>query len=343
MAYTVFTATGQLPLDGSFTTEHYKTFFDDFTQGQIWPLVFTFVFMVFNHLILAFDIRKGIERVANKLMPLLFLIILIMIARALTLEGAMEGVRFYLEPDFSKIQFSSLLLALGQTFFSLSVGFGVLITLSSYLDKKTSLLNSAAWIVGLDTLVAILSGLIIFPSIFAFGLDPAAGTSLIFQVLPIVFSKMFLGQLFALLFFSILVIAALTTSLTIFEVLITILVEKMNLSRKKASRTVLSVVFILGCIPSALSSSTFKQIRLLNKDIFEFYDYFSGNILFVLTAFFMTIFVGWVIPKDALKELQSSEKNPNSFWVRYWFFLIRYIIPIIIFIIFIKGLNDNLA
>ena len=117
----------------------------------------------------------------------------------------------------------------------------------------------------------------------------------------------------------------------------------MKLARKQASRTVLAVVFILGCIPSALSSSTFKEIRLLNRDIFDFYDYFSGNILFVLTAFFMTIFVGWVIPKDALAELQSSEKNPNSLWVKSWFFLIRYIIPIIIFIIFIKGLNDNLA
>ena len=343
MAYAYFVATGELALGTEVARSSYRVFFTEFIQNPLEVLAFTALFMLVNHLILAFDIRKGIEKVANKLMPVLFLIILVMIARAVTLEGAMEGVIFYLKPDLSKINFSTLLLALGQTFFSLSIGFGVLITLSSYLDKKTNLLSSAVWIVSLDTLVAVLAGFILFPSIFAFGLDPAAGTSLIFEALPIVFSQMWMGRIFTCLFFSILIIAALTTSLTIFEVLIAILVEKLKISRKNGSRIVLVTVFLLGSIPSALSESTFNHVRILGKNIFDFYDYFSGNILFVSTAFLMTLFIGWVIPKQALEELKTSQEHTNPFWIKSWFFLIRYIIPWIILVIFLKGLSDNLA
>ncbi len=338
IGYIGFIGSGYLPIDIAYQMGNYASFFQGFIKMSYLPLFFTIVFLLMNYFVLAFDITKGMEKFSSRLMPILFIIMIIMIARSLSLEGAWGGVKFYLMPDFSKITFKAVLAALGQTFFSLSIGFGVLITLASYLDRQTSIASSAMWVAILDTLVAVLAGLIIFPAIFAFGLDPAAGTALIFNVLPVVFSQMFMGQIFAILFFFILLIAALTSSITIFEVMITALIEKTKLSRKAATILSITGVFILGAVPSSLGYGVWQSVKILGMSIFDAFDYVSGNILFVLTALFSTVFIGYVLKEDAIKELLMDKQTKLvPFWAKLWLYAIKYIIPLIIIVIFIKG------
>ncbi|MDQ6573420.1 MAG: sodium-dependent transporter, partial [Haemophilus parahaemolyticus] len=253
--------------------------------------------------------------------------------RNVTLPGAMEGISFYLMPDFSKITPQLFVFVLGQVFFALSLGFGVLITLSSYLDKNENLVKTAAITGVMNTIIAVLAGFMIFPSLFSFGVPPNSGPTLVFQSLPIVFSNMWGGTLFAIIFFGLLVVAALTTSLTIYEVIITALQEKTKMGRKKAIAVTLAVIFILGNIPSVLGDNLWKDVTIIGKSIFDAFDYISGNILFILTALGSAIFVGFVLKDEAKEELGAGKVFTNL-----WFNYVRFVIPVIILVIFFNSL-----
>ncbi len=325
---------GNLDLSQPVTAELTQQFFaDHITNDPIAIIISSLVFALVNYFILAKGIMEGIERAVQYLMPILFVCLLVMVIRNVTLDGAMVGIKFYLVPDFSKITGDLFILVLGQVFFALSLGFGVLITLSSYLDKKENLVQTACITAVINTLIAVAAGFMIFPSLFTFGIEPSSGPTLVFQSLPIVFSHMPGGTIFAIIFFSLLIVAALTTSLTIYEVLVTTLEEKTELSRKQSIIVTIGGIFLLGNIPSALSSSTWKSITIMGRSIFDTFDYVSGNILFVLTALGTAIFVGYVLKDEAKKELNAG-KTLTMLWFNY----VRFIIPIIILVIFFESI-----
>lgn len=325
---------GGLDLSTPVNPELTAQFYNDHIQNDpLMILCYTGVFVFANYFILARGIVDGIERAVKFLMPLLFVFLIVMVIRNITLPGAAQGIEFYLLPDFSKITPQLFIKVLGQVFFALSLGFGVLITLSSYLDKKENLVKTATITGVVNTLIAVAAGFMIFPSLFTFGIEPTAGPALVFQSLPIVFSNMWGGTVFATIFFSLLVVAALTTSITIYEVLITALVEKAKISRKRAIALVLGGIFVVGNIPSVLGDNLWQDIRIMGMSIFDAFDYISGNILFVLTALGSAIFVGYVLKDEAKKELGASEG-----FTKVWFNYVRYVIPVIISVIFISSL-----
>ncbi|AHG73826.1 sodium-dependent transporter [Mannheimia sp. USDA-ARS-USMARC-1261] len=326
--------TGNLDLSTPVTVETtYQFFQQSIFNSPVIIITYTAIFVLVNYFILVKGIVDGIERSVKYLMPILFVFLLVMVIRNVTLPGAVEGIKFYLMPDFSKITPKLFVFVLGQVFFALSLGFGVLITLSSYLDKNENLVKTATITGVMNTIIAVLAGFMIFPSLFSFGVAPNSGPTLVFQSLPIVFSNMWGGTIFAIIFFALLVVAALTTSLTIYEVIITALQEKANISRKKAIFITLATIFILGNIPSALSDNVLKDVQIMGKSIFDAFDYISGNILFILTALGSAIFVGFVLKDEAKEELGAGKTLTNI-----WFNYVRFVIPVIILVIFFNSL-----
>lgn len=326
-----------LNLSSPITKEITSEFYSQNIENSPWLIGFyTLLFVAINYIILKKGIIDGIERSVKWLMPLLLLCLLGMIARNITLENAMEGIKFYLIPDFSAITPKLFLYVLGQVFFALSLGFGVMITLSSHLRKDEKLVKTACITGIINTLVAILAGFIIFPSLFSVGLAPDSGPSLVFKSLPIAFSHMVFGGFFAIVFFVLLLIAALTTSLTIYQVIISILEEKFKFSHNKAVSFTLIAVFILGNLPCILAYGPWSDIIIFGRNIFDNFDFISGNIFFVLTALGSVIYVGWVLDKNAIKEINNHSSKPSLFSL-IWFYYIKYIIPPIILAIFIGG------
>lgn len=324
---------GGLDLSEHVTIETTSAFFNDnIKNSPVTVLIYTALFVAANYVILIKGIKDGIERSVKILMPLLFICLIIMIIRNITLPGAIEGIKFYLVPDFSKITKELFVFVLGQVFFALSLGFGVLITLSSYLSKQEKLVRTATITGVINTLIALAAGFMIFPSLFTFNVAPNSGPTLVFQSLPIVFSHMWAGGIFATVFFSLLITAALTTSITIYEVLVTALQEKTALSRKQSIAIVLIGTFVLGNVPSVLGDNIWSHISIGGQSIFDAFDYASGNILFILTALGSAIFVGYVLKDEAKRELGAGETFTNL-----WFNYVRFIIPLIILIIFINS------
>lgn len=319
-----------VPVTAEVTAVHFK---ESIFNSPATILGFTALFVVVNYVILVKGIVDGIERSVKYLMPLLFIFLIIMVVRNITLPGAWEGIKFYLMPDFSKITPKLFVFVLGQVFFALSLGFGVLITLSSYLDKSENLVKTAAITGVLNTVIALLAGFMIFPSLFSFGIAPNSGPTLVFQSLPVVFSNMWGGTAFAIIFFSLLIVAALTTSLTICEVIITALQEKTKMGRKMAIFVTLLAIFVLGNVPSVLGDNVWKEFTIMGKSIFDAFDYISGNILFILTALGSAIFVGFVLKDEAKAELGASEGLTNL-----WFNYVKYVIPVVILIVFFSSL-----
>lgn len=326
--------TGSLDLSKPVTVDTTYQFFQQSIFNSPTTIIsYTALFVLVNYFILVKGIVNGIERSVKYLMPILFIFLIVMVIRNITLPGASEGIAFYLTPDFSKITPKLFVFVLGQVFFALSLGFGVLITLSSYLDKKENLVRTATITGIMNTLIAVLAGFMIFPSLLSFGVAPNSGPTLVFQSLPIVFSNMWGGTVFAIIFFSLLVVAALTTSLTIYEVIITALQEKAGISRKQAIFITLATIFILGNVPSALSDNVLKNVQIMGKTVFDAFDYISGNILFVLTALGCAIFVGFVLKDEAKNELGAGKTFTNI-----WFNYVRFVIPAIILVIFFNSL-----
>lgn len=326
--------TGALDLSSPVSVQTTAAFYTESIQNSPWTIIgYTGLFVLVNFFILEKGIVDGIERSVKYLMPILFIFLIVMVIRNITLPGAAEGIRFYLMPDFSKITPELFVFVLGQVFFALSLGFGVLITLSSYLDKSENLVRTATITGIMNTLIAVLAGFMIFPSLFSFGVEPNAGPTLVFQSLPIVFSNMWGGTVFAIIFFGLLVVAALTTSLTIYEVIITALQEKTKMNRKLAIAVTLGVIFLIGNIPSVLGDNEWKSITIMGKSIFDAFDYFSGNVLFILTALGSAIFVGFVLKEEAKEELGAGKTFTNV-----WFNYVKYIVPLIILVIFFHSL-----
>ena len=313
----------------------------EFFKGSIansWKITFyTFLFVAINYYILTKGIIQGIEKLISRIMPLFLIILIVMVIYALQLDNAAAGVKFYLIPDFSKINANIFLQALGQVFFALSLGLGVMITLSSYLNKKENMVKISLIAGVINTIIPLTLGFVIFPALFSVGMEPSAGPTLVFQALPVVFSNMPFGTVFGLAFFTLLILAALTTSLTIYEVIITTLVEKTPVSRKFATFITLTVIFLLGNLPSVLSDGPWKDVRIFGMSIFDAFDFISANVFFILTSFLSCIFIGFVLKRAALLEEITNEGTVNNKLAVPLFYYIKFFIPLLIAVIAIMN------
>ncbi len=339
LTYIVNIVSGNFDLSARITDPAFtqKFYVDHIENSPLGVGAYTLVFIAINWYILKNGIIEGIEKFVKFLMPALFLCFIAVILTNLTLEGAKEGVKFYLGVDFAKITPKLLIDVLGQVFFALSLGFGVMITLSSFLNKDEKLMQTATITAVVNTLIAVLAGFMIFPSLFSAGLEPSSGSSLVFKSLPIAFSHMPFGNAVAVVFLSILLIAALTTSITIYQVIINFVEERFGFSTLKAVNLTLGGVFVLGNLPCILSSSVLADVKILGRSVFDAFDFVSANVFFVLTALLCCIYVGWVLKKDAIYEL-TNEGDLSARLAGIWFLYVKFILPLIIAVIFGYGI-----
>jgi len=327
--------TGGACFKGYVTSDVTDSLFTWFSSNPFFVICLLFIVIGMTTYIISKGVKKGIERWTKVLMPILFILIIVLAVRALTLPGAEKGIAFYLRPDFSKLSGTVVLYALGQAFFSLSLGMGTMITYGSYISKSDNLVSSAGWVSFSDTFIALLAGLIIFPTL-AFAGQPGnvGGVGLVFKVFPLIFSQIPGGYIFGTFFFALLSVAALTSTISLLEVPVAYFVDEKNWSRKKAALIIGLLSFGLA-IPSALSSG---GMEFFTKIKFQsVLDFIFGNIALAVGSLFICLFVGyaWKV-KKAAQEVYSG--NP-LFKIRpLWSFSVRYLAPVaIIFIlIFIK-------
>ena len=319
-------------------TEELGEMFTTFREGSWRPVFWFLVFMAMTAGIVISGIKDGIEKYTKILMPLLLVILVILCVRSLTLPGAGEGLRFLFKPDFSKITAEAILMALGQAFFSLSIGMGTLITYGSYIKKNDNLANTAVSVSMADTFIAILAGIAIFPAVFAFGIDPAAEEGLVFITLPNIFQQMLGGYFFSLIFFILLAVAALTSTISMLEVVVTYFVEELKMPRKRATLLAAVSIAVLGFF-AAGSWGWFRNMTFFEQNVFGLLNFTSVNILLPLGGFFIVVFTGWFMGrKHVLAELSNEGSLKARFWLVF-LFLVRFIAPVAIAVVFLNGIG----
>jgi NSS family neurotransmitter:Na+ symporter len=297
------------------------------------------IFLVATALIVMAGVKDGIERYTKLMMPVLFLIVVLVAVRAVTLPGAGAGLEFLFKPDFSKVTANTFLDALGQAFFSLSIGCGTVMTYSSYVSKKENVVGLSVETAMADTIFAIIAGLAIMPAVFSFGISPSEGPGLVFVTLPYIFAQIPMGSFLAILFFFMLFIAAITSSISMLEVIVAYLNEEFKMGRKLAIILSFAVVVVLGTMCS-LSQGVMADFKIFGNNMFDFFDKLSANILLPVGGFLAVIFVGWKMKRaDVEDELTSGGVHPFTRAFRnYVYFSIKYLAPIVVAIILIRGL-----
>lgn len=314
--------------------------FEVFVQTPLYVIPLTFVFILATILIVLGGVSGGIEKAAKFLMPVLFIIIIFIAGRSVTLEGAQAGIEYYLSPDFSKINSKVILMALGQAFFSMSVGWGLMITFGSYLQKDANIIHASSWIAGMDTAVALLGGLMVFPALFALlpGKDPASGPALVFDVLPKVFDAMPGGNIVGGLFFILLMVAALTSTISMLEVPVSYLIDDRKWNRKRATWVVGIAAMVLS-IPSALSSiegNVFQSLsfNFLGHQLLGFFaimDFIFGTFAVILICLMLALYTGWSRKISVFAdELALGSPGFNGALRKGWVFFIRWVCPLVI-------------
>lgn len=308
--------------------------FDSFVASGWRPILWTLVFIGATAFIILSGIEKGIERYNKILMPVLFLLLAGMAINAMTLDGAREGIAFLLRPDFSKITGTTILEALGQSFFSMSLGMGCMITYGSYLRKNENVLRIGGMVALSDITVAILSGLAIFPAVFSFGISPTSGPELVFLTLPNVFARMAGGYLLSVVFFFLLFLAAITSSVSLMEVIVSYFSEEFPVGRKRATIYTGAMVAVTGSL-CALSMIPGSRLTVGGMNLFDLCDMLSSNIMMPLGGLLIVLFTGWVLsPAKLRRELTGGMRYGTGIYpfVRL---LIRYLIPVVILILFL--------
>lgn len=318
--------------------EEYAAMFDRFIRNPWRPLLYTTAFVLASHGIIALGVQKGIERSAKVLMPLLFVILIVLAVHSLLLPGGAEGVRFFLLPDFSKVTAATVLTALGQAFFSLSIGIGTMVTYASYFKPETNLRHTALNVTILDTLVAVLAGIVIFPAVFSAGIEPSSGPSLVFITLPGIFNGMPLSMVWSSVFFLLLVVAALTSTISLHEVITVYLHEEWHLSRRGAAWATTGGTLALAALAS-LSLGMLDGWRICGLNLFDSLDYVTANILLPVGGFFTCIFVGWRLDPEIL-EAEITNRGRLNFRIRRLFaILLRYVCPTVLLLVFLDNLG----
>lgn len=301
-------------------------------KNVLWQGIFIFLtaFVVFK------GVANGIEKYSKVLMPLLVVILIVLAVRSVTLPGASDGLTFLFKPDFSKITGSVLISALGQAFFSLSMGMGVLITYGSYIKKDDNMATSALSVTLSDTLIAVLAGVVIFPAAFSFGVQPSAGMGLVFNTLPMIFNQMAGGYYFCIIFFVLLAVAALTSTISLLEVIVAYLVEELHVKRSWA--TIIAAVSCMAVgVFASLSLKSGTEFTIGGKSFFDSLDFVSSNIMLPLGALFIVIFVGWIMGKSKFFEEITNGGQLKLSLKGVIYFIIKYLAPVAIMVIFISG------
>ena len=324
---------GNLKGDAGFVQSYFKTFSCD----PIKPAVLGVAFILITHFIIIRGVRNGIERASKLLMPLLFVLLLIIVIASCSLPGAMKGIEFLLKPDFSKVNGKVCLEALGQAFFSLSLGTACLCTYASYFSRQTRLLHSATQIAIIDFLIALMSGLMIFPAAFSVGVQPDSGPSLIFITLPNVFQQAFsfmpmLGYVISILFYALLVFAALTSTISMHEIGTAFFHEELHIKRSKAA-WILTIVCSIIAIFCSLSIGK-PDIQVWGKSLMDFCDFVTAQVMLPSGALLTSILVGWFASKKIVREEFTNWETSNSkSYFNFYLFCVRYIVPVCILLI----------
>ncbi len=320
-------------------TAYFQQYFTEFSTHPYRPVLWLILFMLLTHFVIINGVQKGIERASKILMPILFLLLLLLVVCSLSLPNAMKGVAFLLKPDFSAVTEETFLDAIGQTFFTLSTGMAALCTYASYFGNDVNLTKSAFQVAAIDTLVAILSGLVIFPAAFSVGVSPDAGPSLIFITLPNVFEQAFsavpgVGYVVSILFFLLLSLAALTSVISMHETPTAFVAEEFHIERKKAAWIVTILAIITGMLCS-LSLGAVPSLQILGKGLFDFFDFLSANILLTLGGMLTCIYVGWVMPRQVAHDQMTNWGTLSDRFYSLFYLAARYFCPLGILMIFL--------
>lgn len=321
------------------TTAELHSMFGDFTTG--WrPVMWTVVFLLVNYCVIVRGVQKGVEKAANVLTPALMVLLAVFCVNSLTMPGASEGLGFLFKPDFSQITPSVVIGAMGQAFFSLSLGLGGMLTYASYFPDSTPLVRSAAVTVGLDILTALMAGVLIFPVVFTYGFSPQEGPTLVFEVLPAIFTQISGGWFWAPLFFFMLFLASLTSTISMSEIGIAWLTQDRGVSRGKACTLIIAIAMVCG-VACALSFSYWAGLSLPGIgeiNIFNIFDYTSSNILLPLGGMLISVFAGWMLDRNVLRRELTTPPAALSSLAPAIAFLLRYVCPVMILVIFIANL-----
>lgn len=319
-----------------------SNYFNSFVTNPWKPIVWLVLFFAITHFVVVKGVEKGIERASKLMMPLLFLLLIVIAVAACLLPGAGDGIAFLFSPDFSKVDSNVLLGALGQAFYSLSLGMGCLCTYASYFSRDTNLTRSATQIIGVDTAIAIMAGLMIFPAVFSVGGDVGAGPSLVFITLPNVFTQAFssvplLGHVIALFFYLLLSMAALTSLISLHEVSTAFFHEEFCLSRAKAA----TIVTVLGCIIGVFCSLSFSQdsLSLFGRSLFDFFDFTTGQVFLPLGGFLTCLFVGWYVPRHIVVDELTNQGTLRGRFIGLYLFCVRFVCPACILLVFLHQME----
>ncbi|MEN8202220.1 MAG: sodium-dependent transporter [Bacteroidota bacterium] len=313
------------------TMNFFSGHYNSFVEGMWRPIIWFVVMMFFTGYIVISGVKNGIEKYAKILMPILLVLLLVLVVRSVTLDGAREGLVFLLKPDFSTIKGAPVKIiieALGQAFFSLSIGMGTLITYGSYIQKKENLANTAVNVAFADTFIAIIAGLAIFPAVFAFGINPGEGPELVYITLPVIFQNMSGGLIWAFMFFLLLCFAAITSTISVLEVIVAYFSEQLNMTRKRAAILAMISVGFLGI----LCTISPKVFGVFNS---------SPDLLLPLGGFFIVIFIGWFLAKDTCTKELSSDGSYKTGYYRLFMFLVKFVAPLAIALLFALGVYSK--
>lgn len=337
--YMILSLTGDL--QGS--TEQITQTFADFSSAPVAPIVTMLIALLLTHFVIVRGVRSGIEAASKLMMPALFVLLVVSVVASCMLPGAGKGVEFLLKPDFSKVDGGVFLSAMGQAFYSLSIGMGCICTYASYFSKDTRLLPSALKICTVDVLVAILAGLMIFPAAFSVGISPDSGPSLVFITLPNVFNQAFatmptVGIVVAFLFYALLILAAITSLISLHEVSTAFFYEELKISRKNGARIVTALCAIVGVFCS-LSFGGRDWLYIGGKSLFDLFDFASGQIMLPLGGFLTCLFIGWYVPKSISKGEFTNYGTLKTRLYSAWLFCVRYIAPVCIVLIFLQQMG----
>ncbi|MTI19385.1 sodium-dependent transporter [Rhodobacteraceae bacterium RKSG542] len=333
IAYFVKTLTGGLATTDAVT---HGDNFGALISSPIEPIIYHGVFMALTILIVLKGVNSGIEKASEVLMPLLFALMIIMVIRAVTLPGAMEGIKFFLQPNWDQFDMGTVSAAMGQAFFSLSLGMGAIITYGSYVSKSDRIPGSAGYIVTLDTSIAFLAGMMILPAVFAFNVDPGAGPGLTFITLPAIFEQMWAGTFFQAAFFLMLAIAALTSAISLLNNPVSYLEDNHGMNRQTATIIVGVGIFLLG-VPSSLAMGVWGDVSFFGKDFFSLCEFLTDKLLLPIGGIAVSVMAGWVAYPLIVEEL-TNKGTAQFAYLPVWSFVCRIFAPLAILYILVSGL-----
>lgn len=320
------------------TPAEYEAHFNAFVSDPWKPTIATALFMLITHVIVVLGVEKGIERSSKLMMPMLFVILLVLCGRAITMEGGAEGLKFLFTPDFSKVTSQTFLNAVGQSFFSISAGLGCMIIYASYFSDSTKIGSTAVNVALIDTLVAVLAAVMIFPAVFSVGIKPGAGPALVFITLPSILNGLSLSWLWSTIFFLLLALAALTSTISIHEVVTSYVSEQWNLRRNRAAWLSTITMLVLGVICS-LSFSLLSGWTICGMSIFDFLDYLTANFMLPIGGIFTCLFVGWKIDRTVLKDEITCHGTARFIGIKTYVFILRWIAPTCILLVLLNQIG----